>query len=231
MHAGIDILGPRGTDVFAPRAGVVLSVARNSAPVRSPFGGYGNAVILEHSQDAVWTMAAHLDQAFVEPGQRIQQGQLIGKIGNSTNGKFPGMGVHLHFEVRRARRDGSAPFPGTYGAFNLDPVEWLTDKGLRFGPIYGRTSDRGAIDAVGAPTACMPPAVLGPSRPSQLTGLGPLGSLAVLGEDGDGSENEAYEPPIPDPWLFNRPPAAWAYGIVAAPLLLLGAIGFHVATK
>jgi murein DD-endopeptidase MepM/ murein hydrolase activator NlpD len=228
FHAGIDILGSRGTAVYAPRAGTVSRLALNSAPIRSPFGGYGNAVVLEHPHDGVWTMFAHLDEPLVHPGDTVYQGQQIGTIGNTTNGKFPGMGVHLHMEVRRARQDGSAPFPGRYGAFNLDPVEWLTEKGLRFGPVLGRTENRGAIDTVGEPTACPPPPVYPARLPTRPNTSG-LRGLAVLDDGGD--ENALYEPPVPDPWLFDRPVEAWAYGIVAAPLILLGAIGFHVATR
>ncbi len=131
FHAGADFLGPRGTPVYAVRGGVVQAVTHEDRPSRR-WGGYGNAVVVHHPDLDVWTFYAHLDQVDVEEGQVLEPGRPIGRVGNTTNGRFPNMVPHLHFEVRRARTDGSSPFPGAYRDFNLDPEAWLASMGVRF---------------------------------------------------------------------------------------------------
>lgn len=131
FHAGLDFTAPRGTPVYAVARGIVETVAHDSA--RSAFNGYGNAVVLRH-EDGYWSFYAHLDEALVTEGQEVEPGELIGRVGNSTNRRFPGMGTHLHFEVRVARPDGSSPFPGVYRRHNVDPERWLAAMGVRFEP-------------------------------------------------------------------------------------------------
>jgi murein DD-endopeptidase MepM/ murein hydrolase activator NlpD len=68
----------------------------------------------------------------VQEGQRVEPGTMLGRVGHTTNGRFPGMVSHLHLELRRALPDGSSPFPGAYRRHNEDPEEWLADLGVRF---------------------------------------------------------------------------------------------------
>ena len=89
LHAGIDIANgrSRGQPVVASDAGTV-SVSSG--------GGYGLCIRINHGNG--WqTLYAHLSAANVRSGQRVSQGQNIGKIGNSGNSQ----GNHLHFEIRR----------------------------------------------------------------------------------------------------------------------------------
>lgn len=130
FHAGIDFLAERGTPVYAVRGGVVEAVARNTQ--HTNFAGYGNAVVIHHAEEGRWSFYAHLNDVNVEAGQVVEPGQLVGHVGNTTNGRFPGMGSHLHFEVRVAAHDGSSPFPGAYRRHNVDPEEWLAELGVRF---------------------------------------------------------------------------------------------------
>lgn len=129
FHAGIDFVADRGTPVYAVRAGVVEAVARNTT--QTLFAGYGNAVVVHHPEDGRWSFYAHLDDVVVEEGQAVEPGALLGHVGNTTNGRFPGMGSHLHFEVRVPRPDGSSPFPGVYRRHNVDPAPWLAAMGVR----------------------------------------------------------------------------------------------------
>lgn len=133
FHAGVDFLTPTGTPVYAVRGGVVETVAREGEGSRR-FAGYGNAVVVRHEEDGRWSFYAHLDRVDVEPGQYVLPGDKLGDVGATTNGRFPNMVAHLHFEVREGRPDGASPFPGSYGRFNLDPEEWLADMGVRFDP-------------------------------------------------------------------------------------------------
>lgn len=129
FHAGLDFHAERGTPVYAVRRGVVETIASNRS--RRYFNGYGNAIVLHHTEDERWSFYAHLDEVLVEPGQLVEPGTLIGRVGNTTNRRFRGMGTHLHFEVRAAQPDGSPPFPGPYRRDNVDPEAWLADIGLR----------------------------------------------------------------------------------------------------
>ncbi|MCA9604876.1 MAG: M23 family metallopeptidase, partial [Myxococcales bacterium] len=99
FHAGVDFLTPGGTPAYAVRGGVVETVAFEGEHSRR-FAGYGNAVVIRHDDDGRWSFYAHLDQVDVEPGQYVLPGDKIGNVGNTTNGRFPGMVSHLHFEVR-----------------------------------------------------------------------------------------------------------------------------------
>jgi murein DD-endopeptidase MepM/ murein hydrolase activator NlpD len=132
FHAGLDFPAPKGTSVFAARPGTVERVVHDED--RTPgFRGYGNAVVLYHPDDDHWTFYAHLSDVTVVVGQQVLAGQPLGAVGGSSNGRFHGMGTHLHFEVRHRRPHGEAPFPGPYRWNNLNPARWLAERGLRYG--------------------------------------------------------------------------------------------------
>jgi murein DD-endopeptidase MepM/ murein hydrolase activator NlpD len=131
FHRGLDYAAPRGSSVHAVQAGTVFDIARDVRG-RNGYRGYGNAVVLYHDDQEVWSFYAHLSQVTVEPGQRVSAGQLVGRVGATNNGLFPGMGAHLHFEIRHRTPQGAAPFPGAYGAYNLDPQKWLAQQGVHY---------------------------------------------------------------------------------------------------
>lgn len=191
MHAGIDIAAARGTPVYAPFPATVELVARDRVGP-GPFSGYGNAVVLRH-QDGFRSFYAHLSAALVEEGAHVAPGAVIGTVGNTSNGKFRGMGVHLHMEVRRPRPGGGSPFPGAYGTYNVDPEAYLLERGVAFGA-------RGRI--LVSRTACP---LLDETELAAWTGsdeYGPPAPTAGLGNPL--VEAGEYEPPLapdPDLWL------------------------------
>jgi murein DD-endopeptidase MepM/ murein hydrolase activator NlpD len=89
MHEGIDIEGWAHTDVHAALAGRVTRVGwlRN-------YDGFGLVVKIQHA-DGIVTMYAHLARAFVHPGERVAEGQLIARAGCTGSCT----GTHLHFQV------------------------------------------------------------------------------------------------------------------------------------
>jgi murein DD-endopeptidase MepM/ murein hydrolase activator NlpD len=89
MHEGIDIEGWAHTDVHAALAGTVTRVGW----LRSA-SGYGLVVKLRH-EGGIVSMYAHLAKALVRPGDRVAEGQLIGRAGCTGSCT----GVHLHFQV------------------------------------------------------------------------------------------------------------------------------------
>lgn len=89
MHAGVDIIAPMNTPVYATADGIV-DLAKSVDN-----GGYGKLVKIFHSF-GFHTRYAHLNDVKVKRGEFVKKGQLIaltGSTGTST-------GPHLHYEVR-----------------------------------------------------------------------------------------------------------------------------------
>jgi murein DD-endopeptidase MepM/ murein hydrolase activator NlpD len=95
IHTGTDIGAPMGTPVLAALSGRIL--------LADFLGGYGMTVAIEHGQGSQQTLYAHLSELFVKPGERVQQGAVIGRVGSTGNSTGP----HLHFELRQQLPDGS----------------------------------------------------------------------------------------------------------------------------
>jgi murein DD-endopeptidase MepM/ murein hydrolase activator NlpD len=86
FHAGIDIAGERGTEVFAPAQGKVV-FSGNRGPL-------GKSIIIDHGY-GVRTQYGHSDDLYVKTGERVQRGQRIATLGNSGRSTGP----HLHYVV------------------------------------------------------------------------------------------------------------------------------------
>lgn len=94
FHSGIDLgnFGDTSTRVLAAAAGVVVTSGWHNA--------YGWHVIITHNiNGAIYTtLYGHLhQQPFVSVGQIVEQGHVLGTMGN-TGFSF---GAHLHFEIHR----------------------------------------------------------------------------------------------------------------------------------
>jgi murein DD-endopeptidase MepM/ murein hydrolase activator NlpD len=86
-HLGVDYAAPTGTEVRAVGDGVVDFAGWQN--------GYGNVVQIVHGGDRT-TLYAHLSRIEVKRGQRVEQGQRVGKVGATGWATGP----HLHFEFR-----------------------------------------------------------------------------------------------------------------------------------
>jgi len=93
FHAGTDLGAPEGTPVIAAVSGQVVTA--------DFLGGYGLTVILKHEKGDE-SLYGHLSEIFVKPGDRVEQGNVIGRVGNTGNSTGP----HLHFEWRHLTSDG-----------------------------------------------------------------------------------------------------------------------------
>ncbi len=86
-HLGIDFASPTGTPV--------RTVADGTVEFAGWQNGYGNVIIVQHSQNKS-TLYAHLSRILVRKGQRLEQGITIGLVGSTG----ASTGAHLHFEYR-----------------------------------------------------------------------------------------------------------------------------------
>lgn len=98
FHQGIDIVAPRGQEIFATGDGLVVQ----AGTIR----GLGKAVYISHGQGIV-TRYGHMSKIAVEAGQRVQRGEVIGHVGSTGRST----GNHVHYEVHV---DGKATNPLAY---------------------------------------------------------------------------------------------------------------------
>jgi murein DD-endopeptidase MepM/ murein hydrolase activator NlpD len=87
FHEGVDIDAAEGERVGASRAGRVVFAGWND--------GFGQLVILAHHH-GVTTYYAHLSKILVVDGQRLSEGDMLGRVGHTGDATGP----HLHFEAR-----------------------------------------------------------------------------------------------------------------------------------
>lgn len=104
-HYGVDFGAPSGTPVRSVADGVVTDAG--------PHGGHGNYVEIRHDGPYA-TSYSHLSAILVKRGQKIRQGDLIGKVGST--GLSTGPHLHYQFMVNGKFVDpGSVVLPMTGG--------------------------------------------------------------------------------------------------------------------
>lgn len=88
LHRGIDFAGPIGTPVYAAGTGEIVRLRFTR--------GYGNHLVIRH-RNGYQTLYAHMNgfARGIGYGQSVEQGQLIGYLGNTGVSTGP----HLHYEV------------------------------------------------------------------------------------------------------------------------------------
>jgi murein DD-endopeptidase MepM/ murein hydrolase activator NlpD len=122
-HNGVDIGAPRGTAIHAASDGIVITSMCNASTGNCDVDGgmsvlgCGWYVDILHADDVI-TRYCHMgSRPLVNVGDRVQAGQVLGKVGSSGNSSGP----HLHFEVH-LNHDG-----GPSGAIN--PIPFMAAKG------------------------------------------------------------------------------------------------------
>ena len=88
FHAGVDIPAATGTKVRAAADGVVVSAHRVPS--------FGKRIIIKHGKKKVYTWYNHLSKIKVKKGQRVSNGQVIGKVGSTGDSTGP----HLDFRIK-----------------------------------------------------------------------------------------------------------------------------------
>jgi murein DD-endopeptidase MepM/ murein hydrolase activator NlpD len=87
-HRAIDLGAPTGSAVQAADGGFISFAGWTDV-------GYGYLIVIDHANGFA-TYYAHLSNIYVEVGQAVERGQVIGAVGNTGWSTGP----HLHFEIR-----------------------------------------------------------------------------------------------------------------------------------
>jgi len=85
-HNGIDIPAPLGTDIYAANDGTVT--------IATTHYSYGKYIMIDHG-GGYFTLYAHCSSINVKVGQKVNQGDVIGKVGSTGYST----GNHLHFSM------------------------------------------------------------------------------------------------------------------------------------
>jgi septal ring factor EnvC (AmiA/AmiB activator) len=98
---GVYIIAEKGEPIKAVCPGRILYAKW--------FKGYGNMIIIDHG-DSYYTVYAHADEIFKHKGDNVEQGEVVGTLGDTGSMTGPG----LYFEVR-------------YHGKPINPIKWLKE--------------------------------------------------------------------------------------------------------
>lgn len=101
FHSGLDFCGGEGLQITAPAAGRVVFAA--------PLTVRGNATIIDHGW-GVYSGFWHQSQFFVNVGDTVAEGQVIGLVGGTGRAT----GAHLHWEL-------------WVNGVQVNPLDWLSE--------------------------------------------------------------------------------------------------------
>jgi len=101
FRSGLYIIAEKGEPIKAVCPGRVLYAKW--------FRGYGNMIIIDHG-DSYYTVYAHADEIFKHKGDVVEQGEVVGTLGDTGSMVGPG----LYFEVRHHGKP-------------INPIKWLKE--------------------------------------------------------------------------------------------------------
>ncbi len=123
FHGGMDFSANTGTPVYVTGDGTVISADWET--------GYGNTIEVDHGY-GYHTRYAHLSEIDVRRGQRVQRGEVIGKVGSTGKSTGP----HLHYEVVVK---GQKVNPVNYYFMDLSAEDY--DKMIQMAANHGKVFD------------------------------------------------------------------------------------------
>lgn len=113
-HEGLDIMAPEGAPIISPTEAVVTGTGT---------GGSSGKYVRTANPGGETFVYMHLSEILVRSGDELDEGDIIGYVGNTGNAS--GGPPHLHFEVREGRT-ATDPFPRITREFSLeDKIEFL----------------------------------------------------------------------------------------------------------
>lgn len=101
FRSGVYIIAEKGEPIKAVCPGRILYAKW--------FKGYGNMIIIDHG-DNYYTVYAHADEIFKHKGDLVEQGEVVGTLGDTGSMVGPG----LYFEVRHHGKP-------------INPIKWLKE--------------------------------------------------------------------------------------------------------
>jgi len=93
-YNAVDIIHSCGSPIYAAADGIITE-AKGAGAYNY---GYGNLIKIQH-YNGTTTVYGHLSELSVKEGDKVYQGDVIGKMGKTGNANC----CHLHFEVRGAQ--------------------------------------------------------------------------------------------------------------------------------
>ncbi len=91
FHGGLDLAAPKGTPIKSPVTGTVISVGTNPKYLGGLY-----VIVREDDPEGLEYYMGHQSQTEVVKGQRVSEGQEVGKVGATGNATGP----HVHFQIR-----------------------------------------------------------------------------------------------------------------------------------
>lgn len=145
-HAGIDLSGPQGANIYAPISGTVIRVGWGGdmggwrVTIRDAQGNEHYLAHMDPTSQGLWSSSG------ITVGASVSAGQVIGYIG--TSGNAQGTTPHVHYGINEG------------GSNTYDPLSFLTMNGATVGVAsnhYGTYTGDGSMSAVGSTTPVTPP--------------------------------------------------------------------------
>ena len=169
-HKGIDIPGPSNSQIVATKGGKVSQTVSGSASA-------GNYVVIDHD-GGYRSRYLHLNSYSVKTGDSVNQGDQIGKMGNTGIGT----GTHLHFEIHE---NGTPVDPQKY----VDPSNSKANSGSSDSNKLPNTEDLEVVsENYGIALA------EGNVHPASFSAYIPTGNPTANGEKTDPSKNTCAAP-------------------------------------
>ena len=112
-HKGVDLKARHGSPVVATARGPVHAAGFLNGPA-------GDGVEIWHRDLQHLSRMLHMSEVYVHVGEIVEQGQLIGRVGDSGVGtKYP----HVHFEIRKVTNYRPS-WSGVRQGIPLDPLSF-----------------------------------------------------------------------------------------------------------
>jgi len=139
-HNGYDIGMPIGYPIVSVASGTVAVIKRGSKSA-------GNYIVVNHEGPIVGeldhTAYMHLSEILVKKGQKVKQGELIGKSGNTGRSTGP----HLHFQIGKGSNSTKhSSDKAQYDAFFAKCKQASFSKGKLVADKEDSTSPGGSAD-------------------------------------------------------------------------------------
>ncbi len=207
-HPGLDVGVVYGTNLYTPIGGTVVCAGTgwgtgvDGCIAYTNTDGGGNTVGGDHQgrfqlqlDNGDMLILGHMSQVTVQPGQRLNPGDFVGKSGGQN-------GDHVHVEYRKL-----APGQTTSGFLMVDPRQALQGN---FSGSFGQApTDSTVFQAVPTAQTWTQFMRAGATGQGRLTGAATAGGFHdwIRHLMGVGSAPKAFDPGMTKNWIFNPAPS------------------------